>query len=231
MGSQAFHAHGSTLEIYDGVNFIPIIELSVIGMNFTADEINTTSHMSLNAWREYVRGLKSAEVLLEGNLIIGSNAHGFNETYGLGYLFDTGTLSVLRIRFKDGDPLTFQAILPEYTWMNDVEDAIRFSGKFRVSGIVTEAELYVLLWAEEFDFELFESGAYVSAWFEPWDYDQGKTWVSQYIDTWEYIFPTETLEYIDTWNYVSLTAQSRYIEEWEPTTLTATSQYIETWES
>jgi len=231
MGSEAFHAHGSTLEIYDGAVFIPIIELSLIGMNFTADELDTTNHMSLNAWREYVRGLKSAEILLEGNLIIGSNAHGFDETYGLGFLFDANSLAILRIRFREGDPLTFTAILPEYTWENDVEDAIRFSGRFRVSGIVTAAELYILLWTEEFDFELFESGTYTSAWFEPWDYDQGKNWILAYSDTWDYLIPTGTLEYAEPWEYGPLTTVSRYTETWEPIIPTGTSQYVETWES
>lgn len=199
MPSQAFHAHGSTLEVYDGVNFIPIVELSVIGMNFSGDELDTTNHTSLNAWREYVRGLKTADVILEGNLIIGSSSHGFDETYGLGFLFDTDTLAVLRIRFREGAPLTFTALLPEYTWENDVEDAIRFSGRFKVSGIVTEAELFLLLWAENFNYAPFDFGEFVSQYNEIWDYDQGKSWISAYLESWDFSPPPGTSQYIETW--------------------------------
>jgi predicted secreted protein len=231
MPSEAFHAHGSTLEIYDGTQFIPIIELSVIGMNFSADELDLTHHESLDAWREYARGLKSAEVLLEGNLIIDNASHGFDETYGLGFLFDAKTFAILRIRFREGDPLTFTALLPEYTWVNDVEDAIRFSGRFRVSGIVTEAELFVLLWSEDFNYAPFDFGEFVLQYTDTWDYDQGKTWILAYFDDWDYgQDKTWTLEYFDSWDYGTTTETSRYIETWEPPTYTSTSQYLETWE-
>lgn len=216
MPSAAFHAHGSILEVLDGT-FFPVIEVSVLALGYTADELDISNHESLQAWREFVRGLKSCELLVEGNLIIASDSHGWSSTRGLMTLFDSGQLAVWRLIFPDASPLLFTAFVAEYTWSNDVEDAIRFSARLRVSGSVEEGQIIIDLWDENFNYAALDNGTFTLQYLEPWDYYNEEDWVLQYTEPWTYsLYQTAELKYTEPWefNYPS-TVQLEYLEEWE----------------
>lgn len=218
MSSAAFHSWGSTLEILDGT-FFSVIECSVIAISYTADELDITNHESLDSWRENVRGLKSCEILVEGNLIIASDSHGWVSSHGIMTLFDSGELAVWRLTFKNATPITFTAFVPEYTWNNDVEDKIHFSLRLRVSGEITESQLILDLWSEDFNYAPLDEGGFILAYEEQWDYFEGLSFVEQYLEEWSYEeFQIANLQWLEEWNYDVPPDEDfvlQYTEDWE----------------
>lgn len=213
MPSAATHAHGTTLEIFDGV-FRPLIEMSVFAMSWAGDEIDTTNHDSLDAWREYILGLKNVEMLCEGNLIIASDSHGFTSSHGVGTLFDTGQIMPWRMIFKNAaQPITFTAFVREYTWEMDSEDKISCSLMLRVTGSIALLELVISLWQENFNYTM---GGVGKQYDETWDFHSGNFTVG-YTETWDYSnFQTATLNYTEPWDSLGyIVGPSQYLETWE----------------
>lgn len=213
MPSVAVHSHGSVLEVFDGI-FFPLIEMSVFGMSWIGDEIDVTSHTSLDAWREYILGLKNVELLCEGNLIIASNSHGFTTGHSIGTLFDSGQIMPWRLTFKNApQPLSFTAFVREYTWVLDAEDKASCSIALRVTGGIGLAELIFSLWQEDFNYIV---GGVGKQYDETWDFHSGNFTVG-YTEPWDYSdFQTATLSYTEPWDSLGYSVgPSQYLETWE----------------
>lgn len=139
MASQGLHAWGTLLQVGDGAGsevFTTIAEISSISSSLTADEIDVSSHDSSDAWREFVRGLKSMEITLEGNYIPGNATQDFSTNTGMLWLFDQGTQRNYRLIFPDSANTTFgfTAITVEVTHTADVEDKLQFTSRLRITG-------------------------------------------------------------------------------------------------
>lgn len=140
MASAGLHAWGTLLKVGDGQTgtevFTTVAEISSITSSLTADELDVTSHDSLDAWREFVRGLKSMELTLEGNYIPASATQDMTVNTGMLWLFDEGTQRNYQLIFPDPDSteFTFKAITVEVTHTADVEDKLSFTSRLRVTG-------------------------------------------------------------------------------------------------
>jgi len=92
MASAGLHAWGTILKVGDGQTgteaFTAVAEISSITSSLTADELDVTSHDSLDAWREFVRGLKSMELTLEGNYIPASPTQDMTVNTGMLWLYE-----------------------------------------------------------------------------------------------------------------------------------------------
>jgi len=140
MASAGLHAWGTILKVGDGQTgteaFTAVAEISSITSSLTADELDVTSHDSLDAWREFVRGLKSMELTLEGNYIPASPTQDMTVNTGMLWLFDEGTQRTYQLVFPDPDTtqFSFKAITVEVTHTADVEDKLSFTSRLRVTG-------------------------------------------------------------------------------------------------
>jgi predicted secreted protein len=140
MASLGLHAWGTILKVGNGQTgtetFTAVAEISSITSSLTADELDVTSHDSLDAWREFVRGLKSMEITLEGNYIPASATHDMTINTGMLWLFDEGTQRNYQLVFPDPDntQFEFKAITVEVTHTADVEDKLAFTSRLRVTG-------------------------------------------------------------------------------------------------
>lgn len=139
MASAGIHAHGTLLKVGDGAGpevFTTVAEISSITSSLTADELDVTSHDSVDAWREFVQGLKSMEITLEGNYIPANATQNLTANTGMLWLFDAGTLRNYQLIFPDSGTttFTFTAICVEVTHTADVEDKLMLSARLRITG-------------------------------------------------------------------------------------------------
>jgi len=137
--SDAVRAYGTLLQRGDGELaevFTTIAELTDIsGPTLDADELDVTSHSSVDGYREFIQGLKDAgEVTIEGNFIPANATQ--SATDGLLSDYDSGVVRNFQLVFPDTDTTTwgFSAIITAFEPSAPVEEVLTFTATLKVTG-------------------------------------------------------------------------------------------------
>jgi len=121
-------AYGATLKL--GANLIAELT-SITGPSLSVDEIDVSSHDSIDGFKEFVAGMKDpGEISVEGNLI--SAAQG---NYILANITSGETVAIV-IAFGTADPATFtcQGFATAFETDSPFEDKLSFSATFKITG-------------------------------------------------------------------------------------------------
>jgi predicted secreted protein len=142
MVTAAVSAHSTILQFdAGGGTWATVAEVSSISTSLSSDELDVTSHDSTGKWREWIQGLKGAEISIEGNFLAGSTTHGTNSQTGMLGLFTAGTKRNMRLRFSDSGTTTwtFSGLIREISYSASVDDKLSFTATVRISGVMTLA--------------------------------------------------------------------------------------------
>lgn len=108
--SNAIFGFNSQLKVGDGQPseaFTTIAELTSITTNFSADDVDITSHDSTDRWRDYLQGLKGLEISMEGNFLPTNDTQDITSGTGMLFLFDAGTKRNYQIVFPSSPTTTW----------------------------------------------------------------------------------------------------------------------------
>jgi predicted secreted protein len=134
--SDAVRAYGTLLQMEIAMVMTTIAELTDIsGPTLEADELDVTSHSSVDGYREFIQGLKDAgEVSIEGNFLPANNTH--DASTGLLSIYDSGEVTGFQIVFPDTDSTTweFDAIVTGFEPTAPVEEVLTFTASLKVTG-------------------------------------------------------------------------------------------------
>ena len=136
-----FLAKGATLSWDEPVGGdTDFVQLSSIGVSFSRDSIEVTTHDTSGLWHENLKGFKSGEVSFEGIFDPADATHANTDGF-LRDLEDDSAIHTWKVTFADtgATEWTFDGILTGFEVTNDINDAARFSGTVAIEGAPTLA--------------------------------------------------------------------------------------------
>lgn len=151
MAVLAFNSH---LDLLVGASFVRVAEVVALALSETADDIDITNHDSTDRWSDYLQGLKTGEIAIEGNWLPANNTHDYNDDGLLG-LFDNGEMRTWKLWLGNGAnasiPLTFHGwvIQLQQGAMHDTK--LEFSLVLRAVRINSTTTFVVARWTESFE--------------------------------------------------------------------------------
>jgi predicted secreted protein len=137
--SAATFGFNTKLQVGDGGGtevFTTIAELTSISTNFSADDVEVTSHDSTDRWRDYLQGLKGLEITMEGNFLPTNDTHDITAGTGMMFLFDAGTKRNYKLIFPTPTPTTWTCagILTNVSHSAPMDAQLSFSATLRTCG-------------------------------------------------------------------------------------------------
>jgi predicted secreted protein len=138
--TQAFRAQGTNLEVETATPgvFLHIAELRNITPSFTADQLDASNHDTIGAWREWVGGMKTAQINLEGNFLPADPSH--DDQTGLWLFFEDGENRAWRLTSPElpgGSTKVrylFSGVITEYSPNFNSAELASFTGRLMVTG-------------------------------------------------------------------------------------------------
>ena len=140
--TDAFRAAGTQFKIGDGADpevFTTVAELRQISWRNQADQLDASNHDTPDAYREYVGGMKSCEISLEGNYLPTDPTQ--DGTTGLLAFFDDGQNHNMRCETPT-DPVfraSFSGVVTQYSPSLNHDQVATFTATVMSSGKPTYA--------------------------------------------------------------------------------------------
>jgi|SRR5882724_768907 len=144
MATQARRAQGTLLKLGDGgspESFTTIAELTKIDTTFKADDLDASNHDTPSSWKEFVPGMKEAEIKIAGNFIPEDATQ--DATTGLLSHFIAGDQANYQLIFPglpgDPSPLEIDAamVVMEMSPKADAKAILTFDASLKFAGAPT----------------------------------------------------------------------------------------------